>query len=348
MSLSGSCARNRDLLIRARTPLRVSLAGGGTDIPPYCDEHGGAVLSMTINKYAYVTLEPREDSVIEAYSFDYGTSLKYNVGHEPPYDGNLDLLKSTTKRLGFEQGVTAYSHCDAPPGSGLGASSAMVAAYVGAFGSLMNLPVTYYDIAEMAVEIERKDLAISGGYQDQYACTFGGWNYIEFLKDVVVVNPLRIPAATLNELEYSMILVFTGGVRYSAGIIDDQVKRYVMKERDSVSALDQIRQLATDMKRALLLGDIQKVGYLLDVGWEQKKRLSPRISNPAIDHIYSEAKKSGAIGGKLLGAGGGGYLCLICSFNKRQSVIEALLRAGGQVEPWKLESTGLQTWTARR
>ena len=190
--------------VRARAPLRVSLAGGGTDIPPYPEEHGGAVLSMTINRYAYVTVEPRADQTIEAHSYDYGTSLSYNVGNEPPFDGNLDLLKATTRRLGVAMGVTAFSHCDAPPGSGLGASSAMVAAYVGALSSLLHIPMTYYDIAALSVQIERKDLGIAGGYQDQYACTFGGWNYIEFLKDAVVVNPLRIPDETLNELEYSV------------------------------------------------------------------------------------------------------------------------------------------------
>jgi D-glycero-alpha-D-manno-heptose-7-phosphate kinase len=302
---------------------------------------------MTINRYAYVTVEPREDQTIEAHSYDYGASLSYNVGNEPSFDGKIDLLKATTKRLGVATGVTAFSHCDAPPGSGLGASSAMVAAYVGALSSLLHIPLTYYDIAALSVQIERKDLGIAGGYQDQYACTFGGWNYIEFFKDAVVVNPLRIPAETLNELEYSVILVFTGGVHYSAGIIQDQVERYVKGESDSLSALHEIKQLASDMKKALLLGDIQEVGYLLDVGWEQKKRLSPRISNPTIDALYEEAKKAGAVGGKLLGAGGGGYLALVCSINRRHRVVEALQKAGGRIDPWKLEPNGLQTWEAR-
>lgn len=315
-------------------------------MPPYPEEHGGAVLSMTISKYAYVSIAPRLDCTIEAHSLDYGTSLSYDAGNEPPFDGNLDLLKATTKCLGVTTGLTAYSHCDAPPGSGLGASSAMVAAYVGALAHLMKLPMTYYDIASAAVQIERNELRIAGGYQDQYACTFGGWNYIEFFKNTVVVNPLRIPNETLNELEYSVLLVFTGGVHYSAGIIQDQVQRYVSGHPDSVAALHEIKRLAQEMKKALLLGKVEEVGYLLDVGWEQKKKLSSRISNPTIDTMYEEAKKAGAIGGKLLGAGGGGYLILLCSPTKRHQVVEAVMKLGGRPEPWKLEPLGLQTWEA--
>lgn len=334
-------------LIRARAPLRVSLAGGGTDVPPYPQEHGGAVLSMTINKYAYVSLERREDFVIEAYSLDYGIKLSYNVGQEPPIDGNLDLLKATTKRLQLNLGVTAYSHCDAPPGSGLGSSSAVVVSYVGALASMLKIPLTSYEIAEMAVQIERTDLGIAGGYQDQYACTFGGWNYIEFYGDLVVVNPLRIPSETLNELEYSMILVYTGRVRYSAGIIDDQVQRYKKGNIESVTSLHELKRLAGEMKKALLLGKILEVGYLLDVGWQYKRKLSPKISSPTIDTMYEEAKRAGAVGGKLLGAGGGGYLALVCPFNRKYKVIEAMQKIGGRIEPWKLEPNGLQTWEVR-
>lgn len=305
------------------------------------------MLSMTINRYAYVSVEPRTDQTVEAHSYDFGTSLTYNLKDDPSFDGRLDLLKATISRLGIDRGITAFSHCDAPPGSGLGSSSAMVAAYVGALSALLHIPLTYYDIAGLSVEIERGDLRIAGGYQDQYACTFGGWNYIEFLKDAVVVNPLRIPNETLNELEYSVILVFTGGVRYSAGIIQDQVDRYVKGESDSTTALHEIKQLAADMKKALLLGDIEETGYLLDVGWTQKKKLSSRISTPMIDALYEEAKRAGAVGGKLLGAGGGGYLALVCSFNRRHRVIKAVQDAGGRIDPWKLEPNGLQTWEAR-
>ena len=342
------------MIIRSRAPLRISFAGGGTDVSPYFEQFGGAVLSTTINKYAYASLEPRDDAQIGVNSLDYDIVAKYNCTDEFVYDGELDLVKAVingVRSVGAngalnDRGMDLFIHSDAPPGSGLGSSSTMVVALIGAFQKYLNLPLTNYDIAHLAYKVERVDLGIKGGLQDQYAATFGGFNFIEFYESSVVVNPLRVRPEYLNELEYKMLLCYTGKTRLSANILDRQIGSVERKSTEVLDALHQTKQIAIDMKNALLQGRINDFGQLLHEGWEQKRRLDAAITSPEIDKLYSIARENGAIGGKILGAGGGGYLLVFCDFRKKHIIAEKLEQNGGQVVQFGFDHYGLRMWDA--
>jgi D-glycero-alpha-D-manno-heptose-7-phosphate kinase len=332
------------VIIRSKAPLRISFGGGGTDVPPYPEERGGITLNTTINKYAYATLVPSTDGEIKVTSLDYDIVAKYGPGKRLPYDGELDLVKATINAMEVDEPVHLFLHSDAPPGSGLGSSSTVCVAMVQVFKHYLNLPMDHYEVAHKAWEIERVDLGISGGLQDQYAAAFGGFNLTEFLGDRVIVNPLRIRRDTLNELEYRLLLCYTGGTRLSANILDEQTERYIKKEEDVVKSLDYIKELAVSMKRSLLRNELDDFGDMLHEGWMHKRRLASAITNPGIDKLYDIARENGALGGKLLGAGGGGYLLLFCEFDKRHIVAEKLDKAGGQLVEFGFEKAGVQSW----
>lgn len=334
------------MLIRAKAPLRISFAGGGTDVPPFPEREGGCVLSATINRYAYGTFNPRTDQRIRIESLDFGLSANYSLQEPLIFDGKLDLVKAAILRLADQSslGFDLFLHSDAPPGSGLGASSAMMVSLVGLLKEWRNLPMTDYEIADSAHTIERKDLRILGGMQDQYAAAFGGFNFMEFLPDQVVINPLRVPPDIVNELQYNLLLVFTGRVRFSANIIKDQVARYERGQAKSVEALRAIKALAVEMKNCLLQRRTDEFAGLLDEEWQAKKRMSPRISSPELDHIYEVAKAEGALGGKITGAGGGGYMLLYCRYDRKHRVADRMTELGCVVENFAFEPNGLQTW----
>jgi D-glycero-alpha-D-manno-heptose-7-phosphate kinase len=334
------------MLIRAKAPLRISLAGGGTDVPPFPEQEGGCVLSTTINRYAWGTLRPRDDSQICINSLDFGLSLSYSSRRELVLDGELDLAKAAIQELSGDDGpgFDLYLHSDAPAGSGLGSSSAMIVALVGLLKEFRNLAMTDYEVAEMAYTIEREILDIKGGLQDQYAAAFGGFNFIEFMADRVVVNGLRLSADVLNELEYNLLLCHTGGVRFSSHIIEDQVARYERQESESIDALRQIKALAIEMKNAILNRRLDLIGDMLDLEWHHKKRMSDRISTPHLDELYELARSQGALGGKITGAGGGGYMLLYTPFDRKHQVREAMRAAGCEIHEVALEPLGLQTW----
>jgi D-glycero-alpha-D-manno-heptose-7-phosphate kinase len=337
------------LIIRSKAPLRLGFAGGGTDVSPYSDIKGGAVLNATINKYAYATLVPRKDNKMSVKSLDYDIVADYKVDQEFIFDGELDLAKGVIKRFKKNRdGFELYTRSDAPAGSGLGSSSTMVVALVGVFKEWQMIPLGDYDIAHLAYEIERKDIGIKGGKQDQYTAAFGGFNFMEFEGEQVIINPLKIKADVINELQYNMLLCFTGVTRLSAKIIDSQVKNFVSGKKDTVKAMDLLKQNAIDMKKALLTGKLNEFGELLNFGWEQKKKMSDKISNTAIDEMYNEAIKAGAIGGKISGAGGGGFMMIYCQFAKRHKVAERLKKLGGEIIDFQFEERGLQTWRMPR
>ena len=334
------------MLIRAKAPLRISFAGGGTDVPPYPEKEGGCVLNATINKYAYGTLRPREDNQIKIESLDFGISVNYDVDEELIYDGKLDLVKAAIKKLEGQDstGFDLFLHSDAPPGTGLGSSSTVMVALVGLLKEFKNMPLTDYEIANLAYIIERKELGIKGGLQDQYAATFGGFNFIEFLKDRVIVNPLKISQDVINELEHNLLLCYTGRTRLSARIIEDQVSRYKRREEETLLAMRNLKGIAIEMKNALLRRRLNEFGELLHYAWENKKRMSDKISNPEIEEMYEEARKAGALGGKISGAGGGGYMLLYCQFEKKHKVAERLKKMGGTIVDFAFDPYGLQTW----
>jgi D-glycero-alpha-D-manno-heptose-7-phosphate kinase len=333
------------MIIRAKAPLRVSFAGGGTDVAPFYLDEGGAVLSSTINRYVYGSLRPRHDGTITIESVDLGLSLSFRAEDTLSLDGELDLVKAAIIRLGGTErhGFDLVIRSGAPPGSGLGSSSALIVTLVALLQEHYQLPLTEYDAAHLAYEIERVDLAIQGGLQDHYASTFGGFNFIEF-GERVVVNPLRVRPAVVNELEMSLILCFTGITRESAGIIADQTTRVTGREIETLEGMRAQKKLAQAMKTLLLRGELHEFGSMLDEAWKEKKRMSPMISNARIDEAYELAVSHGALGGKVTGAGGGGHILFFCDFEKKHRVADALTRFGANVSEFSFEREGVMTW----
>lgn len=337
------------MLIRAKAPLRISFAGGGTDVSPYAEECGGVVLSATIDKYAYGSLRLRADRDITVRSLDYDIVAKYNTDEAMKYDGELDLVKAVLNTLnrGQSTGLDFLLHSDAPPGSGLGSSSTLVVALIGLLKHWQRLPLTHYDVAQLAYHIERKELGIQGGKQDQYAAAFGGFNFMEFNSSAVIVNPLRVDPAIINELEYNLLLCYTGRTRLSANIITTQVDNYRNREVRVLRAMEDLKQITVQMKNALLQGRLDDFGMLLHEAWLNKKKMAREITNSGIDALYDAARRQGALGGKILGAGGGGYLLVYCPFDRKHIIAAELEKLGGQLVEFTFENRGLQTWEVR-
>lgn len=335
----------RAVCVRARAPLRISFCGGGTDVSPYPEEHGGMVLSATINQYAYASLRPRRDSRFTLASLDYDMVARYDHPARMKLDGNLDLIKAVVKALGVRRGADLWVHSDAPPGSGLGSSSTLVVAVIGVISHWLRRPLSGYEVAELAYRIEREDMALAGGRQDQYAAAFGGFNFIEFSREATVVNPLRIRPDVLDELEYRLLLCYMGQTRESARIIERQVASYRKGRLPVVRALEDLKKQTIEMKKALLLGDVDGLGDLLHEAWMHKKKLDTGIATPRVNRLYARARREGAIGGKITGAGGGGYFLFLTRFDRKHRVAAALERLGGQVVPFQFERRGLTTWS---
>jgi len=337
------------MIVRTKAPLRISFAGGGTDVPPYPKEKGGVVLSATINKYVYSSLIPLKDkNEVEVNSLDYNMTVKYENEEDLKYNGKMDLVKSVLKKMKvMGKGIRIYLHSDAPPGSGLGSSSTMVVCLIALFKHWLNMPLTNYDIADLAYQIERLDLGIKGGLQDQYAATFGGFNFIEFTKDAVIVNPLKIPPDVVDELNYNLLLCYTGKRRLSAHIIEEQVEGFVTKKEEVVRAMEELKEVTIQMKKALLRVKLNEFGKLLHYAWKSKKKMASQISAPFIDEMYEAARRRGALGGKILGAGGGGYLLIYVPFEKKHRIIQALEKLGGQMVDFDFELEGVRSWEVR-
>lgn len=339
------------MIYRSKAPLRIGLAGGGTDVSPYSDLYGGAILNATISLYANATIEPISENKIILQSLDRDELQQYEWSKELPITGGLDLLKGIYNRIqkdyGIEQqGFRLATYVDAPAGSGLGTSSTLVVAIIGAFTEMLRLPLGEYDMAQYAYDIERNDLKLAGGKQDQYAATFGGVNYMEFEKDdKVIVNPLRIKQQYLFELENNLLLYYTSTSRESAEIIKKQSKNVVEKKDSSIEAMHHLKEQAKLMKEALLKGKLNEIGEILDFGFQQKRQMAEGISNPLIEEIYETAKKAGATGGKISGAGGGGFMIFYCPINTKYSVIKSLEKFGGRYRRYKFTEHGLTTWT---
>lgn len=333
------------MIIRGKAPLRISFGGGGTDIEPFCVEKGGAILGSTINKYAYCSIIPKDTDEITVHSLDFDMTVKYNTKENFVYDGKLDLVKAALRSMNINQGCEVYLQCDAPPGSGLGTSSTVMVALLSAMAKWKGVTIDAYALADLAYEVERLDLNITGGYQDQYAASFGGFNFMEFHgKNNVIVNPLRIKKEVINELQYNLLLCYTGNIHVSANIIKDQVGNYKNHKVDAIEAMSEAKALAYAMKDELLKGNLNSFGKLLDYGWQSKKRMSNKITNQSIDELYDEALKAGALGGKLLGAGGGGYLLMYCPYNVKHIVAKRMEEISGQLTDWNFELRGAQAW----
>jgi D-glycero-alpha-D-manno-heptose-7-phosphate kinase len=327
--------------IRARAPLRIGIAGGGTDVDPYASTHGGCVFNSTINKYAYCTLVPRDDDIMKVKSRYYGR-YKARLNHGPlKLDGNMDLAKAVANHFELEQGFTINIHSDVPSGSGLGGSSTMIVAIIAAISEWIGKRLSKYEMADLAYKLEREDIGLKGGKQDQYAAVFGGFNLIDFGKDVKV-NPVTIDPKIVDELQCRSVMCFTGMSRESAKIIDSQIKAY--KDNQNVNALDQSKRLARDISDAIAHGKLDKAGELLEESWQYKKQFSSSISNRNINSLYNIAKSQGAIGGKVSGAGGGGFMYFICEYDKKAIVAQELKKHGAEVTDFMFEPNGVKTW----
>ncbi|SOE76609.1 D-glycero-alpha-D-manno-heptose-7-phosphate kinase [Fibrobacter sp. UWT3] len=338
------------MIIRSKAPLRLGLAGGGSDVSPYSDIFGGLVLNATINLYAYTTIEETDDGMITIQSYDCDYFEKFPVTETLPIDGKASLIKGTYNRVvkdfkiplkSFK--ITTYN--DAPAGSGLGTSSTMVVSILKAFVEWHDLPLGNYEMARLAYEIERKDLNLSGGKQDQYAAAFGGFNYMEFLPgDVVIVNPLKVKRWIVDELEASMVLYFTGRSRSSAQIIDEQKRNTETGNSKSIEAMHRIKQGAIDMKFAILKGDMDVFCKVLGKNWEDKKQMANAITNSMIEQVFDVALASGAKSGKVSGAGGGGFIMLFVEPTRKKEVVEALEKLDGFVVPFDFTDGGAHGW----
>jgi D-glycero-alpha-D-manno-heptose-7-phosphate kinase len=339
------------MIYRSKAPLRIGLAGGGTDVSPYSDLYGGAILNATISLYANATIEPLNENMIILETIDRNEEQRFDWSDQLPVNGKLDLLKGVYNRIQKDygikqQGFRLSTYVDAPAGSGLGTSSTLVVAIIGAFSEMLRLPLGEYDMAHYAYDIERKDLNLAGGKQDQYAATFGGVNYMEFYNDdKVIVNPLRIKQQYLFELENNLLLYYTSTSRESANIIKKQSKNVMEKKDSSIEAMHQLKEQARLMKEALLRGKLNEIGEILDFGFQQKRQMAEGISNPMLEEIYELAKKAGATGGKISGAGGGGFMIFYCPVNTKYNVIKTLEKFGGRYRRYKFTEHGLTTWT---
>ncbi len=341
------------MIIKAKAPLRLGLAGGGTDVSPYSNEYGGAVLNTTVSLYARAMIEPLDNNKIILESNDLDQYQELDSAAYLDINGQLPLLKGVYNRIvkDFIKKPLSFkltTIVDVPKGSGLGTSSTLTVAILGAFVEWLDLPLGDYEIAQLAYQIERNDLRLAGGKQDQYAATFGGFNFIEFGKDdSVTVNPLRVKSLYRNQLEWNLVLFYTGTSRDSADIIIDQAKGFRQNKVNAVEAAHNIKKIAYQMKRALLKGDINSMGKLLDESWKNKKLMSNAISNTQLDNIYNSAINAGASGGKISGAGGGGFMVFYCPGNSKQKVIDALSEFGGRAYNFVFEKEGLYTFTVR-
>jgi len=338
------------MIIRSKAPLRLGFAGGGTDVSPYSDMYGGNILNATINLAAYCTIEPLHQPVMRVHALDNGVMCEVPLGTGPVNSGAI-LIDGVYNRIirdfgpvpapGFS--ITTFN--DAPAGSGLGTSSTMVVCILKCFVEWMNIPLGDYELARLAYEIERKDLLLAGGKQDQYAAAFGGFNFMEFLpSDLVIVNPLRVKDWIVEELEASLLLYFTGRSRESAKIIEKQQQAARSGNAVAVEALHRIKQSAVDMKLALLHGDMASFARILGEAWEDKKKTADTVSNPMIQEAFDVALKAGAISGKVSGAGGGGFIMLMVPPEKKYAVRQAMETLPGRVVPFQFTEKGAIAW----
>ncbi|MFX1494245.1 MAG: GHMP kinase [Promethearchaeota archaeon] len=333
------------MIIRSKAPFRVSYGGGGTDMAPYCTEHGGCVISTTIDRHIYITINPRSDHKIKVISADYDEDYVFEVGDDN-YSEGYELFKGTINGLEIEDGFDIAMYSDLPAGSGMGGSSTLCVALIGAFNEYYKLNLTKHEIAQSAYNIERIELKQKGGYQDQFAAAYGGFNFIEFT-DTVKMFPLNTTAEMINEIQFRTILCYVGGSHFSSDIQDEVLKGYKIEKKSFIETMQDLKDVAHEMRKIIESKDISKLdqfGELIHKGWLAKKSLSSKISNKNIENFYLTSRKLGVIGGKLLGAGGGGHLILFSDPDKKFDVIRELKKIGGVIVNFHFNPKGLEVW----
>ncbi len=344
------------MLIRSRAPLRLGLAGGGTDVSPYCDQFGGAILNATIGHYAYASIEPLDTAEVQFTSCDQNQTAVYEAAPQIGLDGDLDLLKVVHNHATREFNgnkplhVRLTTRLDVPAGSGLGGSSTLVVAMLKAYAEWLNYPLDDYELARRAHRIERDEAGLRGGRQDHYAAAFGGFNFMEFGSgDRVLVNPLRVRESVISELEASLLLFYTGDSRRSAEIIEEQSRNVEIQNREAIEAMHQIKQEALRMKEALLRGDFPLLFDVLRSSWDAKKRMASNIVSEKIEEIYARALEAGAYCARISGAGGGGFMIFLADPMRKIRVADELRKCEdtGIVYGCHFTAAGAQAWRVK-
>ena len=352
------------IIVRSRAPVRIDFAGGWTDVALFAQEQPGAVVNSAINIYSYATIKKLPEQQTETkeygyrhvktvsnlsvriYSADFNIYQRADSVKQLEYDGNIDLVKAALKKSNIDGGIEVITRSDAPAGSGLGTSAAIGVALIAGLMKFMGKILLPYEYPEMASSIERHELNILGGKQDHYASGFGGFNFMEFSGEQVTVSKLQLPRETIYELEKSLILCYTGQSRLSSNIHQNVVDAYFGKDKDTIDALNKLKQIAVEMKDVLLKGNLCAFGQLLNHNWENQKRLHPSVTNSQIDSLFEVALANGAVGGKACGAGGGGCLLFYCEPDKEHIIREVLEQSGVEIINFNFDCTGLQTWIA--
>lgn len=332
--------------IHARAPTRLSLGGGGTDVSPYTEQHGGAVINFAIDIYMEAAITLRDDAQVVIHSISGRQRNVYASVDALHADDDHRLAKAILQRMYPEKrGLELRYFSPIPERSGLGGSSALAAAIASCFNHLeIERRVDAYELAELIYRIERQDLKNLGGRQDQYAAIFGGINFIEFKGlDFVRVNPIRPPDATVETLQRELLLFWIGDREASGGIIEEQVKN-VQQAGDALQAMHDTKAMAFSMKKALVQGHLDHLGELLHEAWLQKKRFGSKISNRRIDELYARLQDAGMVGGKITGAGGGGHMLAYAPFERRAEVMETVAAAGGRHVPYRIDGVGVKIW----
>ena len=333
------------MIVRSKAPFRVSFGGGGTDMPPYCIEHGGCIISTTIDRHVYITLQPRKDRKINIISQSLNDTLVFEIGDDN-YKNRFELFKGVINVLDIKEGFNILTHSELPAGSGMGGSSSLSVALIGAFNYYYDLSFSKHEIAQKAFDIERIELNQKGGYQDQFAAAYGGFNFMEF-RDSVRVTPIKTSEDIINELQFCLILCYVGGSHFSSDIQNEVLMGYKIEQKSYMEAMRGLKSVAYSMKKIVESKDLTRLnefGNLMHKGWEAKKSLSEKITNKNIENFYLTSRKHGVLGGKLLGAGGGGHLLLYSEPSKKFDVINELEKIGGKVINFHFNPKGLEVW----
>ncbi|MDX1798971.1 MAG: GHMP kinase [Candidatus Lokiarchaeia archaeon] len=333
------------MIIRSKAPFRVSFGGGGTDMAPYCIEHGGCVISTTIDRHIYITLKARSDEKVNIFSINLNKEFLFEIG-DTDYSTEFELFKGIFNVLEVKNGFDITFYSELPRGSGMGGSSSLSVALIGALSEYYSWDFSKYEIAQTAYDVERIELKQKGGYQDQFAAVYGGFNFIEFTDKVNLV-PIDTTQDMINELQYRLILCYVGGSHFSSKIQNEVLKGYEVEKKNFVEVMQDLKDVAHSMKKIVESNNINQLyefGNLLHKGWKAKKSLSDKISNKNVENFYVTSRKFGVLGGKLLGAGGGGHLLLFSDPNKKHIVIQELEKIGGVIVNFHFNPKGLEVW----
>jgi len=327
-------------MLIARAPVRISFAGGGTDLPAFFTRHGGAVVSATLDKYVYVILTVHGGPELQILSSDYRTFYRHTPGQALLWEGDLNLPRAILHEFGIHHGVSMFLASEVPPGTGLGSSSTLTVAAVKAVSAARGQTLSKAEVAELATRVELEKMGMPIGYQDQYASAFGGLNFFEFTAAGVRAEPIRTPPGVLATLQQNLLLFFTGTARESSKILSRQRDNTERRQDDTLSALHAVRDMAHALRDTLQRGDLSGFGQALHAGWEHKKRFAAGVSNPDIDAAYAAAREAGAVGGKIAGAGGGGFMLIYCQDGAQAAVTQALDQRGLRRMDFRLEEGG--------